>query len=166
MKTQMTNIARIHCMKSFWKTFVLILFAWVGGLTASFAQNQSNDNVYAVGTGENCDLRMKVVFHQASGATTEIYVTEQDKNASDAVFNQVLYDPGYGTLPSGVSFYGWTTTEDYSEIQINTSKTIDEVRTDVKNNFTAGTTRDYYALLFKHHTVTFIDEPARIYPIR
>ena len=121
------------------------------------AQAQTN-NVYAVGQNAGCDPRMKVVFHQAGGTTTEIFVSAQDVSASDADFNQVLYNPGYGTLPSGVSFYGWTTTENYSEIQINTSKTIDEVRTDVKDNFAAGTTKDYYALLFKHHTVTYIDE--------
>ena len=120
------------------------------------AQAQT-DNVYAVGQDAGCDPRMKVVFHQAGGTTTEIFVTAQDVSASDADFNQVLYNPGYGTLPSGVSFYGWTITESYTVADTANAMSIDDVRADVKNNFSAGGTRNYYAMLFKHYTVTYRD---------
>lgn len=145
-------------MKSFWKTFVLILFAWVGGLTASFAQNSSNDNVYAVGTGENCDPRLKVVFHMEGEDSTVIYITEADQQS--ALFDAVVYNPWNGTTTSGVSFYGWTTEDDYDASDIASAKTIAQVRNDLKNiTISTHSTHEvhYYALLFKHYTVTYLD---------
>ena len=155
MKTQMTNIARIHCMKSFWKTFVLILFAWVGGLTASFAQNQSNDNVYAVG----CTPRLKVVFHM-DGVNDTIYITAADKDAGDLTFNTVVYNPWHGTIASDISFFGWTTNANYTADDKSSAMAFPAVQDSVKtklDSFTDGEEVHYYAMLFKHYTVTYKD---------
>ncbi len=73
--------------------------------------------------------------------------------------DQVLYDPGAGTLEDGVYFRGWTTDADYTTA--TPALTISDVRTAVAAMLppaSDGTEVTYYAMLFKDYRITYLDE--------
>ena len=116
-------------------------------------------SVYIV-TETGSDARLKVIFHQNETDEVTIFVKAADTLA--AHINTVVYDPGVGTLGSGVQFRGWTTKASYTSDDIATGMTIEGVRNDLKARFrtsvTDGTEVHYYAMLFKSYVVTYLDE--------
>ena len=116
-------------------------------------------SVYIV-TESGADARLKVIFHQNETDEVTIFVKAADTLA--AHINTVVYDPGVGTLGSGVQFRGWTTNASYTSDDIATGMTIEGVRNDLKARFrtsvTDGTEVHYYAMLFKSYVVTYLDE--------
>ncbi len=114
-------------------------------------------SIYAiVETGQ--DARVLVRFVKPDGTPdgeelASVYVKSDDN------MQQVLYDPGVGTLPDGVTFKGWTTVQDYTAA--TPALTIAEVRTAVTGMLppaTDGTVVTYYAMLFKSYTIVYYDE--------
>ena len=125
-------------------------------LTAVGVTQAQTNNVYAVGT--DCDPRLKVVFHM-EGEDKTIYITEADQQS--ALFDAVVYNPWNGTTTPGVSFYGWTTEGNYDADDIASAKSFAQVRNELKNiTISTHSTHvvHYYAMLFKHYTVTYLDE--------
>ena len=131
--------------------------------TVSF--EASGFSVYAVvEEGSTADdARMTITFHKADGTTAQMIVKNRDKDHADDSqaasdhYKLVLYDPGVGTLDEGLTFKGWTTSETYD---LNTeAKTIEDIRSDIKAiTIAEGDTRDYYPVLVKDMTVTYLDE--------
>ena len=121
-------------------------------------------SVYAViGDPDAPDARLKVVFHDANGNETEIFVKESDTKASEEEYAVILYDPGVGTIEDNALFFaGWTTKEDYA---LNDPiYDIKAIRNTVKNYDWSTVTEDvtpalhYYAKLLRHITITYLDE--------
>ena len=139
------------------KAVLVVLLTWMGGITVASAQTTA-DNVYVV-TETGDGARLKVVFHQYNGAQTVMYVRRADIGT---YFNTVVYNPGAGELPADVSFRGWTTNSAYGVADLSSAMTIDGVRTDLQTRLNASFHNEdevhYYAMLFKHHTVTYLDE--------
>ena len=110
-------------------------------------------SVYVV-VDQGQDARLLVHFVGLNGAEiASMYVKSGDN------MEQVLYDPGAGTLANGVYFRGWTTDPDYTPA--TTAKTIAQVRTDVAGMLPPahdGEEVTYYAMLFKDYRVTYLDE--------
>lgn len=126
-------------------------------------------SVYAVlGEGETGDnARLFVTFEQANdGDPITIPVKKTDMNTEiidgESVnhFEQVLYDPGVGTLNGRQTFRGWTTDEDYTAETKGLS--IEDVRTAVaallNEGVNEGDTITYYPMIFDVYSVTFLDE--------
>ena len=110
-------------------------------------------SIYAiVETGE--DARIKVSFKGLNDADIATIYVKKDDN-----MEQVLYDPGAGTLGDGVYFRGWTTEQNYTTDTV--AKTISEIRTDVSAMLPPtedGKEVVYYAMLFKDYRITYLDE--------
>ena len=126
-------------------------------------------SVYIV-TETGQDARLKVNFYQNSDQVTNnnpvvIYVKKADITGGH--FNSIVYDPGAGALPSGVTFFGWVKEKPnyaIADTAAATALTIDEIRTDVQgilNNTTNpiqdGDAVNYYAMLFKTYIVSYYD---------
>lgn len=116
-------------------------------------------SVYIVGQ-ETENARLKVNFVKSNG-TESIYVKQADLRTDD-LFEQVVYDPGAGTLGANVQFRGWTTKANYTADDISTGKTIQGVRDSIRNRLTAGVTEGqeltFYAMLMKSYVVTYLDD--------
>lgn len=116
-------------------------------------------SVYIVGQ-ETENARLKVNFVKSNG-TESIYVKQADL-ITDDVFEQVVYDPGAGTLAPKVQFRGWTTNANYTADDINSGKTIQGVRDSIRARLTAGVTEGqeltFYAMLMKSYVVTYLDD--------
>ena len=101
-------------------------------------------SIYAVvESGE--DARLKVVFNSGSEQIASIYVKKSDADNIE----QILYDPGAGSLDEGVLFEGWVSSSAYSAN--DEAKTIIDVRAEVLNrlnadNITDGEIVNYYAI--------------------
>lgn len=115
------------------------------------------------------DARLQVNFHQANGTSTTvktIYVKPNDLDESNhyAMFNKIVFDPGAGTLPDGTIFRGWTKDNPYTVESVQNAMTIEGVREDIKDILTpssgefTATSVDYYALVYKSLSVTYVDE--------
>ena len=104
--------------------------------------------------------RLKVNLHQADGTVVTIYVKKLDITQGD--FNRIVYNPGIGTPADGVDCMGWIADENYDEESILDALTFDEVRDSIRNRVTSGVTDgtqlDFYAMLFKHYSVTYLAE--------
>ncbi len=104
--------------------------------------------------------RLKVNLHRADGTVVTIYVKKLDITEGD--FNRIVYNPGIGTPADGVDCMGWIDIEDYDAENISNTMTFDDIRTyiaDVLNDGVEdGTTVDFYAMLFKHYSVTYLAE--------
>ena len=120
-------------------------------------------SVYAVvTTGE--DARLHVKFLNGESLIAEPIVKKSD--ITSGIFNQVIYDPGAGSLGAGEVFRGWTTVKDYTvaglEDGTNPAMTIDQVREVVKTKLEAGVTDgdelNIYAMIFHVMNVTYKDE--------
>lgn len=116
-------------------------------------------SVYIVGQ-ETENARLKVNFVKSNG-TESIYVKQADL-ITDDVFEQVVYDPGAGTLGANVQFRGWTTNANYTADDISTGKTIQGVRDSIRTMLTDGVTEGqeitFYAMLMKSYVVTYLDD--------
>lgn len=116
-------------------------------------------SVYIVGQ-ETENARLKVNFVKSNG-TESIYVKQADLRTDD-LFEQVVYDPGAGTLGANVQFRGWTTNANYTADDISTGKTIQGVRDSIRARLTAGVTEGqeltFYAMLMKSYVVTYLDD--------
>ena len=123
-------------------------------------------SVYIV-TETGQDARLKVNFYQNSDQVTNnnpvvIYVKKADITGGH--YNSIVYDPGAGTLASGVTFFGWV--EDKPNYTIEdtaaaTALTIAEIRAEVQTklngSFSDGDEVNYYAMLFKTYIVSYYD---------
>lgn len=127
-------------------------------------------SVYAVlgegETGENA--RLFVTFKQAGDGEDDIVIpvkkTDITTETIDGVevnhFEQVLYDPGVGSLADGQMFKGWTRIENYTDE--TEALTIDDVRDEVKTLLNKGVTEGqeitYYPMIFSVRYVSYFDE--------
>ncbi len=104
--------------------------------------------------------RMKVNLHKADGTIVTIYVKKLDVDRGD--FNRIFYNPGFGTIRDGVQCRGWIAKRDYTEEDIPSALTIDEVRDIVTDRLNAGvedgTEIDFYTMLFKSFSIMYLDE--------
>ena len=139
------------------KAVLVVLLTWMGGITVASAQTTA-DNVYVV-TETGDGARLKVVFHQYNGAQTVMYVRRADIGT---YMEDVIYNPGAGAIPSNAFFRGWTTNSTYTAEDMAGAMTIDEVRADLTTRLNGSFHNEdevhYYAVLVRHHTVTYLDE--------
>ena len=110
-------------------------------------------SIYAiVETGE--DARLKVVFKNGSAEIASMYVKKGDS------VNDIVYDPGAGTLAGDEIFKGWTTVQNYSAT--TEAININGVRSAVSNKMESGVTDGeelvFYALILKKYVVDFVDD--------
>ena len=109
-------------------------------------------SIYAV-VETGTDARLLVKFMNGESEIASMYVKQDDN------MEQVLYDPGTGTLEEGVYFRGWTTDPEYTTD--TTPLSIAEVRTEVSGQLPPAKDGDevtYYAMLFKDYRITYFDE--------
>ena len=103
--------------------------------------------------------RLKVNFHQADGTIVSIYVKKAD---IANYFNAIVYDPGIGTLATGVQFRGWTANASYDVENIDEGMTFAMVRDSIRNRLnegvTDGTVLDFYTMLFKSYSVMYLND--------
>ncbi|MBQ3620804.1 MAG: hypothetical protein II940_03920, partial [Methanosarcinaceae archaeon] len=111
-------------------------------------------SIYVV-VNEGEDARLLVHFAQPDGSEIASMYVKKDDN-----MEQVLYDPGAGTLADGVYFRGWTKDENYTPS--TAAWTIQDVRNDCANITAEGVDEGdavtYYAMLFKAYRITYLDE--------
>ena len=118
-------------------------------------------SVYIVAEAEDYN-RLKVNLHQADGTIVTIYVKKLDLDTyqGDGNFNRIVYNPGMGTPADGVQCRGWIAKEAYTDADIPNALTFDEVRDSISNRLSAGvadgTELDFYTMLFKSFSVTYL----------
>ena len=104
--------------------------------------------------------RLKVTFHRADNSTVTIYVKPADLDQGD--FNRIVYNPGVGTVPSGMQFRGWIANAMYTAANAYDGLTIEGVRNAIRTRLGStvhdGDEMDFYAMLFKSYTVSYLDE--------
>lgn len=116
-------------------------------------------SVYIVAESGNY-ARLKVTFHRADNSTVTIYVKPADLD--QGFFDRIVYNPGVGTVPSGQQFRGWIANAYYTAANAYDGLAIDGVRDAIRTRL--GTTvndgdeMDFYAMLFKSYTVSYLDE--------
>ncbi|MDO4415851.1 MAG: InlB B-repeat-containing protein [Erysipelotrichaceae bacterium] len=125
-------------------------------------------SVYAVvSTGD--DARLLVKFMNGTDEISSVYVKKSDIDAQTtggaSLFDQIVYDPGAGTLGNDEVFRGWTTVQDYTVAGLtagNKPMDIAAVRQDVKDTLNAGVAdgqeKIYYAMIFTVYNVVYRDE--------
>lgn len=128
---------------------------WIKFATGSFS-------IYVVvDTGTNA--RVHLTFMVADEPIAEIDVKQPDTVNEDN-YATVLYDPGVGDVGDKL-FKGWTTDPNYTT-DYSGKKSIDDIRTEVKELLNSGVTESntevsnitYYAMLYDVHYVTYRDE--------
>ena len=100
------------------------------------------------------DARLKVIFKNGSTEIASMYVKKDDN------MEQVIYDPGAGTIPDGALFEGWTENADYAAG--DAAMTMADIRAAITTKLT-GTFNDgdeviYYAKLIKQYNITYLDD--------
>ena len=127
-------------------------------------------SVYVVGeegsTGD--EARLKVNFHQVGGNVVTIYVKRIDMTSGTPAgshFNQIVYDPGTGTLPTNTQFRGWIQNkESYVATDTANALNINDIRDIIKAELADGVAEgdelDFYAMAFRSFLVTYIDDRA------
>ncbi|MDI9590549.1 MAG: InlB B-repeat-containing protein [Acidobacteriota bacterium] len=116
-------------------------------------------SIYAI-ADTNPYARLKIVFHKADDSeSTVIYANQADFTNGNV--DNIVYDPGVGTLGANETFRGWTTDPDYDQTVVPMD--IGGVRTLVKNKLQAGVsqdgeTLDVYPVVFKVLHVSYLDE--------
>lgn len=116
-------------------------------------------SIYAIGE----TARLKVNFYQTDGSIKTIYVTKEDLDNNK--LNDIVYDPGCGTLEAKQSFKGWTTDKDWTLDENGKApqgQDIEAVRTAVSGALSAITfkdedTLDFYPIVVKTFKVTYHD---------
>ena len=126
--------------------------------------NAEQFSIYVVvETGD--DARLQVNFVNGDNQIASPIVKKSDM-ADDDLFNQIIYDPGAGELPTGTVFRGWTTKRDYTTEDIASALTIDGIRAAVKAKLNDGVTESggipeqmtFYAMTFHIFNITYRDE--------
>lgn len=116
-------------------------------------------SVYIVAESGNY-ARLKVTFHRADNSTVTIYVKPADLD--QGFFDRIVYNPGVGTVPSGQQFRGWIANASYTAANAYSGLSIVEVRDAIRTRLGAtvhdGDEMDFYAMLFKSYTVSYLDE--------
>ncbi|WP_035773631.1 InlB B-repeat-containing protein, partial [Butyrivibrio sp. VCD2006] len=129
----------------------------------SFDSNQFS--VYIVVSEETVDndSRLNVKFMNGSTELASVFVKKSDLEAgTDGVnhFNDIIYDPGVGTLGENVMFRGWTQNADYTtetpELDIDGVRS--EISAKLNEGVAEGESVTYYAMLFKAYTVSYLDD--------
>lgn len=113
--------------------------------------------------------RLKVNLHQADGTVVTIYVKKLDITQGD--FNRIVYNPGMGTdnLAAGVKCMGWIASADGNYTVADTANALlfdgvrDRIRTELNNGVADGTELNFYAMLFKLYSVTYLGENNSVY---
>ncbi len=116
-------------------------------------------SVYIVAEAEDYN-RLKVVLHQADGNEVTIWVKKLDLGDTD-VFNRIVYNPGKGTPADGVKCMGWIAKANYTGDDVPHSLDYAQVRDSIARRVDAGVTDgevlDFYTMLFKTRSVTYLD---------
>lgn len=116
-------------------------------------------SVYIVAEAGNY-ARLKVTFHRADNSTVTIYVKPADLD--QGFFDRIVYNPGVGTVPSGMQFRGWIANASYSVSDVSDGLTFegvrDAIRTRLGSTVNDGDEMHFYAMLFKSYTVSYLDE--------
>ena len=134
------------------------------------ASFKSDDfSIYAV-VEEGEDARLEVIFMNGDSKVASTIVKKSDIDATTttggSLFDQLVYDPGAGSLGSGEVFRGWTTDPDYTVADKDSGLNISKVRTAVKAKLNEGVTESggepakmyFYAMTFKAINITYKDE--------
>ena len=133
----------------------------VGVFDDQVSINVQDFSIYAVVEQgiEHDDSRLLVKFVKPDGSADGQPIDDMFVKKGDNM-EQVLYDPGVGTLANGVYFKGWTTEENYTNS--TTPMTIADIReaatTQLNAGIPEGKTITYYAMLFKRYRITYFDE--------
>jgi len=135
----------------------------VSGNAAEFSSDSFS--IYAiVTTGDYA--RLKVIFKNGDSEIASMIVKKADINATDIndqpLFDQIIYDPGVGSLGGNEVFRGWTLDKDYTINDVESGMTIDGVRNAVKAKLNTGVSDGesvtYYAMIFNVINITYKDE--------
>ena len=113
--------------------------------------------------------RLKVNLHQADGTVVTIYVKKQD--ITDGDFNRIVYNPGMAAdnLAGGVKCMGWVASADGNYTVADTVNALsfdgvrDRIRTELNNGVTDGEELNFYTMLFKLYSVTYLGENNSVY---
>ena len=122
-------------------------------------------SIYAVvGTTEPiAESRMTINFYNLKNSSEPI-ATVYVKNSDTAEeIDQIINDPGAGSLSQGQLFKGWIEKEGYTVDDVDDKMTIADIRTMAKDKASAGSiteneTHDFYAMVFNTFSVAFKDE--------
>lgn len=122
-------------------------------------------SIYAVvgTTNPIAESRMTLNFYNLKNSSEPI-ATVYVKNSDTAEeIDQIIYDPGAGSLSQGQLFKGWIEKKDYTVDDVDEKKTIDDIRTMAKDKASAGSiteneTHDFYAMVFNTFSVSYKDE--------
>ena len=135
----------------------------------------SGFSVYAVIGGPEPTARMELKFHVKSATGVDTVVATMFVKRSDTLedLKLIVYDPYIGALAEGEVFRGWSFKENYTIDDATTpynateapngAMSIDDIRNWVlsqTSTITGGEdmgTKDFYAMILKHHTVRFYD---------
>ena len=124
-------------------------------------------SIYAVvGTSGTVvdESRMTLNFYNLksdSEPIATVYVKNSDD--TDAVLEQIIFDPGAGTLTAGQLFKGWIEKQDYTADDVDDKMSIADIRAWAKEKANAdeikeGEEHNFYAMVFKTFSVTYKDE--------
>lgn len=108
--------------------------------------------------------RLKVNLHRADGSVVTIWVKKLDLDTYQGAgnFNRIVYNPGMGTPADGVDCMGWIADESYDEESISEALTFDDIRNKIisllNEGVEDGDELDFYAMLFKNYSVTYLAE--------
>lgn len=116
-------------------------------------------SVYIVAESGNY-ARLKVTFHRADNSTVTIYVKPADLD--QGFFDRIVYNPGVGSVPSGMQCRGWIANASYTAANAYDGLAIDGVRSAITTRLNTGVSdgdeMDFYVMLFKSYTVSYLDE--------
>lgn len=124
-------------------------------------------SIYAVvGTSEivEDESRMTLNFYNLKNSSEPIatvYVKNDDD--TDKELEQIIYDPGAGTIQPGYLFKGWIEKEDYKVKDVNDKMSVADIRTWAKGKANANEIKEdevhnFYAMVFKTFSVAYKDE--------
>lgn len=116
-------------------------------------------SVYIVAESGNY-ARLKVTFHRADDTEVTIYVKPADLD--QGFFDRIVYNPGVGTVPSGMQCRGWIANASYTAANAYSGLSIVEVRNAIRTRLGStvhdGDELHFYVMLFKSYTVSYLDE--------
>ena len=106
--------------------------------TESYTFGTAQFSVYAVvETGDNARLYVNFINDSnEEPLVAQMIVKKSDISATSTegtpLFDQVIYDPGVGEIAANEVFRGWTSNKEYTEADIGSGLTIDNVKDAVK----------------------------------
>ena len=117
-------------------------------------------SVYIVAEAERYN-RLQVNLHRADGSLVTIFVKKFDYEQGTSFFNRIVYNPGKGTPADGVKCMGWIAKANYTGDDVPHSLDYAQVRDSIARRVDAGVTDgevlDFYTMLFKTRSVTYLD---------